>query len=453
MYSCGPTVYNYVHLGNLRAYVFVDLLKRYLQYSGYKIKHVMNVTDVDDKTIRDSQKAGKTLKEFTQLYEKEFIKDLGLMNIQMPDVMPRATDYISEMVKIIKKLEKKGLAYRADGSVYFKISKSKKYGELAGLEKQSLKENAEGRLNAADEYKKEDVNDFVLWKGWREEDGNAYWDTEIGRGRPGWHIECSAMSIKNLSETFDIHCGGEDLIFPHHTNEIAQSEGATGEKFVNYWLHNAHLLVNGQKMSKSLGNFYTLRDIMDKGYNPLLLRIILLKTHYRHVADFSFDNFTEAKSIAERFVNFLFSLDSIKEKGKNKQNVKRLISDCEKRFDKAMDDDLNVSEALAAVFDFMNEVNKSLNTLNVDQAKDVKDFILKIDGVFGFIENIYGDYLAKLKQKIKTTEIDRLLKEREEARNDRDFKKSDELRDEIQAIGFLIEDAKSGTVIKLKDWQ
>ena len=452
IYGCGPTVYNYVHLGNLRAYAFVDLLKRYLQYSGYSVKHVMNVTDVDDKTIRDSKESGKSLKEFTEFYEKKFVGDLDSMNIEMPDVMPRATDYITEMVKIIKKLEKKGLAYRSNGSIYFKISGSKNYGQLAGLEKQLLKENASGRLIVADEYKKEDINDFVLWKEWREEDGDVYWDTEIGRGRPGWHIECSAMSIKNLGETFDIHCGGEDLIFPHHTNEIAQSEGATGKKFVNYWLHNAHLLVNGQKMSKSLGNFYTLRDIVEKGYNPLLLRIILLKTHYRHVIDFNFNNFVEAKAIADKFVNLLFGLDLIEREDKNKLNIDKLTDGCGNKFEKAMNDDLNISEAMAAVFDFINEINKSLGIINVKQAEDIRKFILKIDKVLGFIEKIYDGYLVKLGQEIKRTEVGQLLKKREEARENKDFKASDRLRDEIQVLGFFIEDTKNGSVVRLRNW-
>ena len=452
MYSCGPTAYNYVHIGNLRAYIFVDILKRYLQYSGYSVKHVMNITDVDDKTIRDSRKAGKSLKEFTKFYEKEFVSDLRSMNIEMPDVMPRATDYIFEMVKIIKRLETKGLAYRSDGSIYFKISKSKNYGQLAGLEKRTLRENASGRLSIDDEYKKEDINDFVLWKEWRPEDGDVYWDTEIGRGRPGWHIECSAMSIKNLGETFDIHCGGEDLIFPHHTNEIAQSEGVTGKKFVNYWLHNAHLLVDGQKMSKSLGNFYTLKDVIKKGYNPLFLKIILIKTHYRHILDFNFNNFIEVKSIAEKLINFLFNLDLIENNGKNKVDIDKLIGNCEKEFKKAMDDDLNISEALAEIFNFINEVNKSINAINFRQASKIRKFILKIDGVLGFIEKIYDDYLVKLGNKIKDTGVSELLKKREEARGSGDYRESDILRDKIQSLGFLLEDTKSGSVLKLKEW-
>lgn len=453
MYGCGPTVYNYVHLGNLRAYIFVDLLKRYLGYSGYKVKHVMNITDVDDKTIKGSNVAGQSLKKFTDFYLKAFLEDLKSMNIESPIEMPRATDYISQMLKITKQLFKKGFAYKTeDGSVYFSISKSKNYGKLAGFEKMKLKENAEGRLNLADEYKKEDANDFVLWKSWKPEDGDVFWKTELGKGRPGWHIECSAMSMAFLGKTLDIHCGGVDLIFPHHTNEIAQSESATGKKFVNYWLHNEHVLVNGQKMSKSLKNFYTLKDVIEKGHNPLILRIILIKTHYRHILDFSFDNFIEAKSIAEKFVNFLFSVDSIENDNKNKVNIDKLIGNCEKKFKKAMDDDLNISEALAVIFDFMNEANKHINIINIEQAGEIGKFILKVDGVLGFIEKIYDDYLVKLGNRIKDTNAEELLKKREEARKSRNYRESDILRDKIQLLGFLLEDTKSGSVLKLKEW-
>ena len=295
MYSCGPTVYNFAHIGNLRAYVFADILKRYLKYGGFKVKHVMNITDIDDKTIRDSQKKGQTLREFTEFYTKAFIEDINSLNIEMPDILPKATKHIPEMASLIKKMLKNGSAYKSKGSIYFNISKFKKYGELAQLEKRNLKQNASKRLNISDEYEKEEVNDFVLWKAWQKKDRDIFWETEIGKGRPGWHIECSAMSMKYLGESFDIHTGGADLVFPHHTNEIAQSEAATGKKFVNYWTHNEHLLVKGKKMSKSLGNFYTLRDIQEKGYNPLLLRLILLKTHYRKILDFSFDDFEKAK--------------------------------------------------------------------------------------------------------------------------------------------------------------
>lgn len=453
MYSCGPTVYNYVHLGNLRAYIFVDILKRYLRYSGYKVNHVMNITDVDDKTIKGSRIMGQTLEKFTNFYLRAFLEDLKLMNIESPTAIPKATDFIEEMVKITKQLLKKGYAYRAgDESIYFRISKAKNYGRLADLKRKEITENTGGRLSMADEYKKEDADDFVLWKSWKSEDGDVFWETEIGKGRPGWHIECSAMSMALLGKTLDIHCGGVDLIFPHHTNEIAQSEAATGKKFVNYWLHNEHMLIDAQKMSKSLGNFYTLKDVVERGYNPMFLRILLMKTHYRHILDFSFSNFIEAKSIAEKFVNFIFSLDSIENSNKNKLNTNKLINNCEKKFKKAMDDDLNISEALAAIFDFMNEANKHINIINIKQAGEIRKFILKIDGVLGFIEKIYKNYLVKLGNKIKDTKVEELLKKREEARKSGNYRESDILRDKIQSRGFLLEDTKSGSVLKLREW-
>lgn len=462
LYSCGPTVYNHAHLGNFRAYIFVDLLKRHLKYSGYKVKHIMNITDVDDKTIRDSQKAGKSLKEFTDFYFDAFLKDLKIVNIEMPDVMPRATEYIKEMVALIKRLEKAGYAYRADarpdeplgrGSIYFSISKFKNYGRLADLKNQKLKENAEGRLSHADEYEKENAQDFVLWKAWRPEDGDVFWETELGKGRPGWHIECSAMSMKLLGKTFDIHCGGVDLIFPHHTNEIAQSEAATGQKFVNYWMHNAHLLVDGQKMSKSLNNFYTLRDVVGKGFDPLLLRIILLKTHYRQVADFSFNNFVESKAIADKFVNFFLNLD-FAEQGSpstsSRNSIDKLVDVAKKKFQKAMDDDLNVSVALAVVFDFMAEINK-LAEFDINQVKKIKKFIFEIDSVLGFIEKYYNGYLSELNKLAKYSEIKSLLDKREEARRNRDYKSADEIRQKISALGIVIEDKKTGYILKLAD--
>lgn len=461
MYGCGPTVYNYAHLGNFRAYIFVDLLKRYLGYSGYKVKHIMNITDVDDKVIRDSQKSGKSLKEFTDFYLKAFLEDMDSLNIQMPDAMPRATEYIKEMVTLIKKLEKAGYAYPADGSVYFSISKFKNYGKLANLEKRELKENAEGRLNAADEYEKENAQDFVLWKSWRPEDGDVFWETELGKGRPGWHIECSAMAMKLLGNTFDIHCGGVDLIFPHHTNEIAQSEAATGQKFANYWLHNNHLLVDGQKMSKSLGNFYTLRDIAQKGFDPLLLRIILSKTHYRQTVDFGLDGFIEAKAIADKFMDFLLNLDfagGIASSSASPptggriphNNIEKIIAAARKNFQKAMDDDLNVSAALAVIFDFMAGINK-FSGFDANQAKKIKKFIFEIDSVFGFVEKKYNGYLTELNKRAEYSEIKSLLDKREKARQTKDYKTADELRVEILAMGIVVEDKKFGYVLKLAE--
>ena len=451
LYSCGPTVYDFIHIGNYRAYVSSDLLKRYLEYLGFKVKHVMNITDVDDKTIRDSQKAKKTLKEFTDFYLKFFLEDLEDLNIEMPDVMPKATEHIEDMVNLIKKIEKKGYAYRVNNSVYFKISKFPNYGELAQLDKQSLKQNADKRLNIKDEYEKENVNDFVLWKAWDETDGEVFWETEIGKGRPGWHIECSAMSMKYLGEHFDIHSGGVDLIFPHHTNEIAQSEAAAGKKFVNYWLHNAHLIVNGQKMSKSQGNFYTLKDLKEKKYKPLLLRIILLKTHYRQILNFTFEEFEESRAIALRLINFLINLDYVQNKKSNNLKIDHFIESYRKNFKKAMDNDLNISRAFSVVFDLVNEINKSIALLTVRQAKKIKNFIFEIDKVFGFIEKLYNEYKSLLEEKIEDKEIRQLLKEREKARERKDFQKADFLRQKIAAQGLLIEDTKEGFILKIKD--
>ena len=449
--KCVESCYNFIHLGNARAYVASDLLKRYLKYLGFKVKHVMNITDVDDKTIRDSQKAKKTLKEFTDFYLKFFLEDLEDLNIEMPDVMPKATEHIEDMVNLIKKIEKKGYAYRVNNSVYFKISKFPNYGELAQLDKQSLKQNADKRLNIKDEYEKENVNDFVLWKAWDETDGEVFWQTAIGKGRPGWHIECSAMSMKYLGEHFDIHSGGVDLIFPHHTNEIAQSEAAAGKKFVNYWLHNAHLIVNGQKMSKSQGNFYTLKDLKEKKYKPLLLRIILLKTHYRQILNFTFEEFEESRAIALRLINFLINLDYVQNKKSNNLKIDHFIESYRKNFKKAMDNDLNISRAFSVVFDLVNEINKSIALLTVRQAKKIKNFIFEIDKVFGFIEKLYNEYKSLLEEKIEDKKIRQLLKEREKARERKDFRKADFLRQKIAAQGLLIEDLKEGFLLKVKD--
>ncbi len=448
LYSCGPTVYNYVHLGNLRAYLFVDILKRYLRYSGLEVKHVMNVTDIDDKTIKGSQEAGKTLKEFTESYLQAFLQDLEALNMIRPDVMPKATEHINEMVSLIKRLAKNDYSYEVDGSTYFRIAKLKNYGELANLEKQCLKKSVCQR-NIKDEYEKEEANDFVLWKNYQSEDGDVYWETEIGKGRPGWHIECSAMSMKYLGETFDIHTGGIDLIFPHHTNEIAQSEGATGKKFVNYWLHNGFLIVDGQKMSKSLHNFYTLRDIQDKGYNSLLVRLMLLKTHYRQQLNFTFAGFTEAETTVAKFLDLLVNLDFIENQNENEIQVDSLIEKGRIEFKKGMDDDLNISEALAAVFNFINEINKVIKSLNTKQAQKIKDYILEIDSVLGFIELFYQQYQERLKELANKSEIKELLDKRTEARKSKDYKLADKLRENLLEKGIIIDDVQDGYRVRL----
>ncbi len=442
MYSCGPTVYNYVHLGNLRAYIFVDMLKRYLTYRGYEVHHVMNITDVDDKTIRDSRKEGKSLKDFTDFYREAFISDLNSMNIRMPDEMPRATDHIKEMIGIIKTLLGKGYAYKQGDSVYFKISASKNYGELAQLSKQSLKENADQRLNVKDEYEKDSANDFVLWKGWKEEDGDVYWETELGKGRPGWHIECSAMSMKYLGQTFDIHCGGEDLIFPHHTNEIAQSEGCTGERFVNFWVHNAHLLIEGQKMSKSLGNFYTLREIVERGYLPILVRIVLMKVHYRQNLNFTFAGLDEAETIAKKLLDTLIDLDFVTGTASNDLDIAGLISRSRAAFTEAMDEDLNVSGAFAELMNLVGEINRQVKKLNVEQAKLVKDYLFELDEVLGFVRLIYDRYQVNLAVVSRDPAVIEKLEQRKAFKKDKEYAKADQIRAELQERGVLISDVE-----------
>jgi cysteinyl-tRNA synthetase len=440
LYSCGPTVYNFVHLGNLRAYLFIDLFKRYLAYRGYQVKHVMNITDVDDKTIRDSSRAGQTLKEFTEHYTALFLQDLEAVNIRLPDVMPKATEHINEMVTIVKKLLETGHAYRQGDSVYFKIATSGHYGELAQLAGRVLKENADQRLNQSDEYEKENVNDFVLWKGWKPEDGDVFWETEIGKGRPGWHIECTAMSMKYLGETFDVHGGGEDLVFPHHTNEIAQSEAYSGKKFVNYWLHNAHLLIEGKKMSKSLGNFFTLRDLVERGYLPILVRVVLLKVHYRQNLNFTFAGLDEAAAIARRFLDTLIDLEMKTGDGQNQIDVSALVSGCREKFVAAMDDDLNISIALAAVMDFLAEVNRQVKKLNAAQAVQIRDFIFELDQVLGFVRVINDDYQAKLARVSEDAQVRQLVAKRAELKKAKNYAAADEVRAQLAKKGITISD-------------
>ena len=348
LYSCGPTVYDYPHIGNYRAYVFCDLLKRYLKYRGFQVEHVMNITDVDDKTIRDSQKQKISLKEFTQKYENAFFEDLETLNILPADVFSRATEHIKEMIALIQKLIDKGFAYKSDDGIYYSIRKFKDYGRLARINVDELEAGASGRVKA-DEYSKESANDFALWKFRTPEDGDVFWEAPFGRGRPGWHIECSAMSMKYLGEQFDIHTGGTDLIFPHHQNEIAQSEAATGKRFVKYWLHNEWLLVDGKKMSKSLGNFYTLRDVLAKGYDPISVRYHMLGTHYRQQLNFTFAGLDAAKQSLNRIQDCYDKLLTASAPRHNPAVHKR-IEQLKKEFTEAMDNDLDTPPALAALF-------------------------------------------------------------------------------------------------------
>ncbi|MCM8772449.1 MAG: cysteine--tRNA ligase [Candidatus Omnitrophica bacterium] len=433
LYTCGPTVYDLAHIGNFRAYIFEDLLHRYLEYRGYKVIRVMNITDVDDKTIKGAKNEGISLREFTDRYIKIFLEDMEILRLKKPDYMPRATEHIKEMVELIKKLLEKGYAYYKDNSIYFSISKFPSYGKLSGIDLSKIKVGA--RVDA-DEYEKQDVRDFVLWKAAKEEEG-VWWETEIGKGRPGWHIECSAMSMKYLGETFDIHTGGVDNIFPHHENEIAQSECATGKKFVNYWLHCAHLLVNGEKMSKSKGNFYTLRDLLNKGYNPIAIRYLLLSTHYRDPLNFTENSLKQAENTIKNYNEFYQGLNICAEEKYNPE-IKKEIEKTREKFIEELDNDLNISPALSHIFNLIKKVNIyfSKGEFGKQNVKEVKEFLEDVDNVLCIIEK---------KEEFLPEEYLNLIKEREIARKNKNYKKADEIRNILKEKGILLEDTPYGT--------
>ncbi len=436
MYTCGPTVYDYAHIGNFRAFLFEDLLKRWLEYRGYKVTHVMNLTDVDDKTIRGSQKQQIPLEKYTEHYAKAFFEDIKALNIKPADYYPKATDHIPEMMALIKKLIQKDYAYKApDNSIYYAIKKFKNYGKLSHIKIAELKTGARVKT---DEYAKEEAQDFALWKAWTQEDGEVYWETELGKGRPGWHIECSAMSMKYLGDTLDIHCGGVDNMFPHHENEIAQSEAATGKQFVNYWLHNEHLLVEGKKMAKQLGNFYTLRDLLAKGYDPTAIRYLLLSTHYRQQFNFTFEGLDSAKGAIDRLRNLVRRLHD--SDGKDSEDkIQKLVTHVQAGFGDAMDDDLNISIALAALFDFVREVNNLLdaNAVSKEEAAEVGGLLMQLDNVLGVIGKVEVE--EALPQ-----DIDALVQKREAARKAKNWKEADAIRAQLKEMGIAIEDTAQG---------
>ena len=438
LYTCGPTVYNYAHIGNLRTYVFEDILRRTLEYSGYKVKHVMNITDVEDKIIRDAKKAGKPIYEFTGPYEKAFYGDLKKLNIEEAYRYPKATAHIPEMIKIISALLKKGLAYKADGSIYFDVSKFKKYGRLSGVKSRELKTGA--RVDV-DEYAKGEAEDFVLWK--KAKAGEPWWRAPFGEGRPGWHIECSAMSMKYLGPTFDIHAGAVDLIFPHHENEIAQSEGATGKPFAKYFIEGEHLLVDGEKMSKSLGNVFNLRDIEAKGFDPLAFRYLVLTAHYRSKLNFTWKSLEAAQNALEKLREAVLALKKVLrqaqdgEQGRTtKQPVnQKAFKQYRQKFEVLISDDLNTPAATALLW----EVIKS-EKIN---AETKYRLIYSFDEVFGLGLKMLMPKKLEIPEKIK-----KLAEEREMYRKEKMFKKSDELRKKIEALGWSIEDTPSGPKIK-----
>jgi len=417
MYTCGLTVYNYGHIGNYRAFVASDILVKYLEYLGYKVKKIVNITNVDDKTIKGSIKERKSLKEFTRKYEKAFFEDEVSLNIERAWKYPRATEHIKEMVELIEKLLKKGYAYKTKDGIYFNIKKFKNYGKLARIKLEDLRKCA--RINS-DEYDKENPRDFALWKFYDNEDGNVFWNTKLGKGRPGWHIECSVMSTKYLGQPFDIHTGGVDLIFPHHENEIAQSEAGNAKKFVNYWIHNEWVMVNGKKMSKSLGNYYTIRDLIQRKFNPLALRYFYLTGHYRSQLNFTIESLKNSQNSLKRLKNII---SEIKDDGK----VNAIYL---KKFENAMNNDLDTPKGLQVLWALVRDETA------VGKLKTIK----KIDSVFGL------DLLKKEKVVVPAN-VKKLVNEREIARDGKDWKKADKLREALFALGYQINDTKDGAKI------
>jgi cysteinyl-tRNA synthetase len=445
MYTCGPTVYSRAHIGNFRAYIFEDLLQRHLELRGYKVHRVMNITDVEDKTIRGAREAAVPLRKFTEQFKQAFFEDAQTLRIKRADEYPEATDqrYIDTMIEIISALISKGLAYQADDkSVYFRINKFPEYGRLAHFDLSQLQST--GRVKH-DEYDKEHIGDFALWKAWDEEDGDVKWDSPWGPGRPGWHIECSAMSTALLGDQIDIHCGGVDNIFPHHEAEIAQSEGVTGQKFVSYWLHCAHLLVDGQKMAKSLGNFYTVPDVLAKGHTGRELRYALLRVHYRVPLNFTWDGMKEARESLARIDEWLRRLREIatdenaeRPTPMNREqasNVQRPTQKCE--FEDALDDDLNISGALGFLFETIRETNRAMdeNKLDATTASAWLDWWKCIDTVLD---------LESESEIIVPPDVAQLVTERNNARREKNWQRSDELRDQIAALGWEVRDTKDG---------
>ncbi|HMO49735.1 MAG TPA: cysteine--tRNA ligase [Kiritimatiellia bacterium] len=440
MYTCGPTVYNYAHIGNLRCYTFEDLLRRTLKYFGYEVFHVMNLTDVDDKTIRSSREKGVPLRDYTRPFIDAFFEDLATLNIERAEHYPAATDHVPEMIALIETLIEKGYAYQSDDrSVYFSISKFPHYGCLCRLDLSGLRP---GARVAQDEYEKEHIGDFALWKAWDEKDGDVYWESPWGRGRPGWHIECSAMSMKYLGSTFDIHCGGMDNIFPHHDDEIAQSEAATGHKFVHYWLHNAHLIVEGKKMSKSAGNFFTLRDLLARGYSGREIRYELISTHYRQSLNFTLAGLDAAKAALSRLDEFRARLQE--HAGGAIAGTRPVwAADADAGFRSSLGDDLNISGAMAAVFEMLRSGNRALDAGALDAAGAAAALAVwdDFDRVLGFLQPV---------EEAIPPGVLALVTARTDARTARNWAESDRLRAEIEAAGYTVKDTPQGVKVRRK---
>tara|TARA_B100000686_G_C16799894_1_gene985161 strand:- start:421 stop:1836 length:1416 start_codon:yes stop_codon:yes gene_type:complete len=441
MYSCGPTVYDAPHIGNFRAFLFFDLIKKYLCFLGYKVTHVMNVTDVDDKIIKRCNENKENLKDLTTKYGKIFIEDAEKLGIEIPDYLPHATDHITEMIDLIKLLIEKKYAYKTDnGSVFFNINSFTDYGKLSKIDMDQLERT---KRVSDDEYDKRNPQDFALWKAWKSEDGNIFWKSPWGNGRPGWHIECSAMSIKYLGYEFDLHCGGVDLQFPHHENEIAQSVCATGKSFVKTWLHCEHLLVDGSKMSKSAGNFYTLKNLFSKGYSSKAIRYLLTSSHYRQKVDLTDESLKRAEKSVRRLQEFNRRLSIISE-GNHGSIENAEISVLEK-FTLSMNNDLNISEGLAVLFDWVRSINKKLdsNKVSLNEAANSLALLHNFDSILCFIDESNLEI---------SPQESALIQEREVARKKKNWLRSDEIRDHFKEKGIDLVDTPSGTILKhLKD--
>ncbi len=448
IYTCGPTVYASAHIGNFRTFMFQDILRRFLGAQGYRVLQVMNVTDVDDRIIQSAAAAGIGIREYTEKYIQAFLEDISTLNIEMPEELVRATDHIEDMVALIETLQQKGLTYNSEGSIYFRISKFPEYGKLSKIDVQGMQAGA--RVDV-DQYDKENARDFALWKA--PKPGEHFWETRIGPGRPGWHIECSAMAMKYLGDTLDIHTGGVDLAFPHHENEIAQSEAATGKPFSRKWLHAEHLIIEGQKMSKSLGNFYTLRDLFAKGHKPSTIRFLLLSVPYRRQLNFTEEGLVQARNSNERLRNFTARLKDQQFPPGENEELHRRIEKAERDFDVCLADDINTATALAVVFDFVRDMNTAMDSGGFLQqnAPRAVATMEKFDSVLALLKDDDDEKLAKLgftshTARMPAAQVDALIEERNAAKKRRDFKTADAIRQKFADSGILIEDMKDGTV-------
>lgn len=448
MYTCGPTVYDFAHIGNFRTFIFQDILRRFLKLRGFNLTHVMNLTDVDDRIIANAAAAHVGIRDYTDKYVQAFFADCKTLNVQAPEYWIRATDNIDSMVELIQTLQKKTYTYGSEGSIYYRISKFKHYGKLSKIDLSGIQAGA--RVDN-DRYEKESARDFALWKA--PKPGEHFWETAIGPGRPGWHIECSAMAMKYLGETIDIHTGGIDLAFPHHENEIAQSEAATGKPFVRYWMHAEHLLVEGEKMSKSLGNFYTLRDLFGKGYKPSALRFALASVPYRRQLNFTFDGLQQATSSVERLRNFVARLKNEKFPAGKQEGMAERIAQAKSDFDAGLADDLNTAQALAAMFDFVREANVAMDkgVFRQGDVQAAQEFLVMFDKIFAVLEDDDAEKLKALGYGAEAAgpdeaEIEKLVAEREAARKRRDFPAADRIRKQLSDRGILLEDTKDGGV-------